>query len=169
MSIKHPDQRVVALIDVQNIYYSAKNLFHRKVNFGAILKEAIGERKLIRAIAYVIKTEEGEEETFFEALGKLGIETKVKDLLVYSGGFKKADWDVGITIDAIRLSSMVDTIILISGDGDFIPLLDFLKNQGKQVEVLAFKKSTSSRLIQAADNFVDLGRRPNIFLLKKRA
>ncbi|MDD3735073.1 MAG: NYN domain-containing protein [Candidatus Pacebacteria bacterium] len=169
MSIKHPDQRVVALIDVQNIYYSAKNLFHKKVNFGAILKEAIGERKLIRAIAYVIKTEEGEEETFFEALGKLGIETKVKDLLVYSGGFKKADWDVGITIDAIRLSSMVDTIILISGDGDFIPLLEFLKNQGKQVEVLAFKKSTSSRLIQAADDFIDLGRRPNVFLLKKRA
>lgn len=169
MSIKHPDQRVVVLIDVQNIYYSAKNLFHKKVNFGAILKEAIGERKLIRAIAYVIKTEEGEEETFFEALGKLGIETKVKDLLVYSGGFKKADWDVGITIDAIRLSSMVDTIILISGDGDFIPLLEFLKNQGKQVEVLAFKKSTSSRLIQAADDFIDLGRRPNVFLLKKRA
>ena len=85
MSIKHPDQRVIALIDVQNIYYSAKNIFHRKVNFGSILKEAIGPRKLIRAIAYVIKTEEGEEEVFFEALEKLGIETKVKELLVYRG------------------------------------------------------------------------------------
>jgi len=169
MSIKHPDQRVIALIDVQNIYYSAKNIFHRKVNFGSILKEAIGPRKLIRAIAYVIKTEEGEEEVFFEALEKLGIETKVKELLVYRGGLKKADWDVGITIDAVRLSSMVDVIVLISGDGDFVPLVEFLKNQGRQVEVLAFKKSTSSRLIQAADDFIDLGKSPNNFLLKKRA
>ena len=125
--IRHPDQRVAILIDTQNLYHSAKNLYKSKVNFGTVVKAALGERKLIRALSYVVNTESGEEGAFFEALEKVGIEIKTKDLQIFYGGAKKADWDVGLAIDAIKLSSKVDSIVLATGDGDFIPLVEFLK------------------------------------------
>ena len=166
MIIKPKDQRVVVLIDVQNLYYSAKNLFHRKVNFKEILKKSIAGRKLIRAFAYVVRTKTGEEKPFFEALTKLGIETRVRDLQEFFGGIKKADWDVGITVDAIRIAPSVDVIVLVSGDGDFVQLVEYLKNQGKRVEVIAFSKTASAKLKEAADEFIDLGESPKKYLLK---
>lgn len=166
--IKHKEQRVGVLIDVQNMYHSAKNLYGARVNFNEVLKTAVAGRKLIRAIAYVIQTETGEERTFFEALAKMGIETKVKDLQIFYGGLKKADWDVGITIDAIRLANSLDAIILVTGDGDFVPLVEYLKlNKGIQTEVIAFSKSASAKLIELADDFIDLSKRQNKYLLKK--
>lgn len=165
MIIKHKEQRVGVLIDVQNMYHSAKNLFSAKVNFDKVLKEAVAGRKLIRAIAYVVRTEGGEEETFFKALTRLGIETKIKELKVYYGGLKKADWDVGMTIDAVRLGDGLDAIILVTGDGDFVPLVEYLKNQGRQVEVIAFGKSTSTELRESADDFVDLGKESKKYLI----
>lgn len=167
MAIKPKEQRVEVLMDVQNLYHSAKNLYQAKVNFGEILKTAISERKFIRAFAYVVKTKTGEEKPFFEALTKLGIETRVRDLQEFYGGMKKADWDVGIVIDAIRTASSLDVIVLCSGDGDFIPLVEYLKNQGKRVEVIAFGKTTSSKLKEIADEFIDLDKRPSKYLLKK--
>ena len=164
--IKHKEQRVGVLIDVQNMYHSAKNLYGAKVNFKEVLKTAVASRKLIRAIAYVVKTESGDEKSFFEALTHLGIETKVKDLQIYFDGLKKADWDVGITVDAIRLSSFLEVVVIVSGDGDFIPLVEYLKNQGRQVEILAFGRSASGRLKETADDFVDLGRNPKKYLIK---
>jgi len=166
-SQKHKDQRVVVLIDTQNLYYSAKNLYHSKVNFGEILKTAVSARRLVRAFAYVIQTKTGEEKPFFEALTGLGIETRVKQLQEFFGGAKKGDWDVGIAVDAIRASSSADVIILISGDGDFIPLIEYLKNQGKRVEVLAFGRSTSSKVKEEADEFIDLEKDSSKYLLKK--
>lgn len=155
--IKHKDQRVGIFIDTQNIYHSAKNLYKSKVNFGKVLQEVLAGRQLIRAVAYVISSEGGEEQGFFEALTKVGIETKTKGLQVFVGGAKKGDWDVGIAVDAIKMSHKLDTIILISGDGDFVPLIEYLKtNSGCQVEVVAFGKSTSSKLIESADDFIDL-------------
>ncbi len=167
MSIKHTGQRVAVLIDVQNLYHSAKNLYHSRVNFREILKMAVSERSLIRAFAYVVRTKTGEEKPFFEALIKLGIETKVRDLQEFYGGMKKADWDVGITVDAIRIAPSVDTIVLASGDGDFLQLVEYLKNQGKRVEVMAFGKSASSRLKVEVDEFIDLGDFSDKTLLKK--
>jgi uncharacterized LabA/DUF88 family protein len=167
MVIKHIGQRVGVLIDVQNLYHSAKNLYQSRVNFGEILKLAISQRNLIRAFAYVVKTKTGEEKPFFEALIKLGIETRVKDLQEFYDGLKKADWDVGIVIDAIRIAPVVDSIVLVSGDGDFVPLVDYLKNQGKRVEVIAFGRSASLKLKEAADEFMDLEKDPAKFLLKK--
>ena len=167
MAIKHKEQRVAVLIDVQNMYHSAKNLYGKKVNFAEILKTAVGERKLIRAFAYVVRTKTGEEKPFFEALTKLGLETRVRDLQEFYGGMKKADWDVGITIDAVKSAAGVDVIVLVSGDGDFIQLVEYLKNQGKRIEVIAFGKSASSRLRETADEFIDLGETPDKFLLKK--
>ena len=167
MIIKHSGQRVAVLIDVQNLYHSAKNLYGARVNFGAILKLAVSGRILIRAFAYVVRTKSGEEKPFFEALIKLGIETRVRDLQQFFGGLKKADWDVGITVDAIRIAQSCDTIILCSGDGDFIQLVEYLKNQGKRVEIVAFGRSSSSKLKEVADEFIDLEKNPEKYLLKK--
>jgi len=165
MIIKPKDQRVVVLIDVQNLYYSAKNLFHRKVNFKEILKKSIAGRKLIRAFAYVVRTKTGEEKPFFEALTNLGLETRIRDLQEFYDGQKKADWDVGIVIDAIRTSSSVDVIVLCSGDGDFTTLVEYLKNQGKRVEAIAFGRTTSAKLKEAVDEFIDIENEPKKFLL----
>lgn len=165
--IRHPDQRIGVFIDVENLYHSAKNLFKARVNFRQILKDVVGNRKSIRVIAYVIRTETGEERPFFSALERLGIETKIKELQVY-GEFKKADWDVGITVDAIKISPSLDVIILLSGDGDFVPLVEYLKNHGKQVEIVAFGKSTSSRLREVADDFLDLGKSKKYLIQKSR-
>ena len=167
MVIKHIGQRVAVLIDVQNLYHSAKNLYRARVNFREILKLAVSKRNLIRAFAYVVRTKTGEEKPFFDALIKLGIETRVKDLQEFYGGLKKADWDVGIVIDAIRIVPGVDTLVLASGDGDFIPLVEYLKNQGKRVEVVAFGRTASSKLRESADEFIDLEEDPEKYLLKK--
>lgn len=167
MVIKHQGQRVAVLIDVPNLYHSAKNLYGARVNFGAILKLAVGQRNLIRAFAYVVRTKTGEEKAFFEALTKLGIETRVRDLQEFFGGLKKADWDVGITVDAIRIAPSVDIIVLVSGDGDFLQLIEYLKNQGKRVEIIAFGKSASSKLKEGADEFLDLEKSPTRYLLKR--
>jgi len=163
--IKHKGQRVGIFIDTQNLYHSAKNLYHARVNFGNILKDAVAGRDLIRARAYVVTTEAGDEKAFFEALEKMGIEIKTKDLQIFFGGAKKADWDVGLAIDAVKLAPKLDAVILCSGDGDFIPLVEYLKeNMGCQVEVISFGKSTSSRLIEAADDFLDLCDNPRRYL-----
>ncbi|MFH1451327.1 MAG: NYN domain-containing protein [bacterium] len=167
MISKHDGQRVAVLIDVQNLYHSAKNLYNgAKVDFREILKLAVSQRSLIRAFAYVVKTKTGEEKPFHEALSKLGIEMRVKDLIIFYGGLKKADWDVGIAVDAVRIAPSVDAIVLASGDGDFIPLVEYLKNQGKRVEVIAFSRSASSHLKEAADEFLDLEENPEKYLLE---
>ena len=164
--IKHKEQRVGVFIDTQNIYHSGKNLYHSKVNFGQIVKDAVGDRQLIRASAYVITTEAGDEKAFFDALTKMGIETKTKDLQIFGSGAKKADWDVGLAIDAVKLAPKLDAVVLVTGDGDFVPLVEYLQmNQGCQVEVVSFGKSTSAKLIEAADDFIDLDQNPQKYLI----
>ena len=166
--IKHKAQRIAVLIDVQNMYHSAKNLYNARANFKEILKTAVAGRELVRAIGYVIRTETGEEKTFLEALIKMGIETKIKDLQIFHGGMKKADWDVGMSIDAVRLSdSFLNTIVLVTGDGDFIPLVEYLKGKGIQTEVISFARSTSKKLQETADDFIDLGIGYKKFVIKK--
>ncbi|OGK16207.1 hypothetical protein A2862_00805 [Candidatus Roizmanbacteria bacterium RIFCSPHIGHO2_01_FULL_38_41] len=163
--IKHKNQRVGIFIDTQNLYHSAKNIYGAKVNFDQVVKEGLAGRSLTRAIAYVITTESGEEKSFFEALEKIGIETKTKNLQVFAGGAKKGDWDVGLAVDAIKLAPKLDAVILITGDGDYVPLVEYLKNGGCQVEVASFGKSTSARLIEAADDFIDLDKNTRKYLI----
>lgn len=163
--IRHPEQRVAILIDTQNLYHSAKNLYKSKVNFGAVVKTALGSRKLIRAVSYVVNTEGGEESAFFEALEKVGIEIKTKDLQIFYGGAKKADWDVGMAVDAIKLAHKVDAIVLVTGDGDFIPLVEYVKSQGCQVEAITFGRSASSKLRETVDDFIDMDENPNAYLI----
>ena len=166
--IKHKEQRVGVFIDTQNLYHSARNLYQARVNFGAVLKDAVAGRKLVRAVAYVIRTEAGDEKNFFEALTKLGIETKTKDLQIFHTGTKKGDWDVGLTVDAIKMAPRLDSVVIISGDGDFIPLVEYLQTIGVQVEVVSFGKSTSGKLREAVDDFVDLSENPRKYLIGTR-
>ena len=166
--IKHKEQRVGVFIDTQNLYHSDRNLYKARVNFGAVLKDAVDGRRLIRAVAYVITTEAGDEKNFFEALVKLGIETKTKDLQIFSGGSKKADWDVGLAVDAIKMASRIDCAIIASGDGDFVPLVEYLQVLGVQVEVVSFGQSTSGKLREAVDGFLDLSENPRKYLIGTR-
>jgi uncharacterized LabA/DUF88 family protein len=166
MSIKHTDQRIGVFVDVQNLYYSARHIYNAKVNFRAILQRAIADRKLIRAVAYVIRTETGEEQAFFDALSNSGFEIKEKDLKIFYGGNKKGDWDVGITVDMIR-SKNLDVIILVSGDGDFRPAVEYLKNNGQLVEAIAFGKSTSIDLKESVDEFIDLDQDHEQYLINR--
>jgi uncharacterized LabA/DUF88 family protein len=162
----YKEQRVGVLVDIQNLYYSAKVLHGKKVNFGAVLKAAVGDRKLIRSIAYGIKTLEGQEEKFFEALEKVGYEVKTKDLQIFPGGAKKGDWDVGIAIDAVKMSKSLDVIVLISGDGDYIPLVEYIQSTtGCRVEGIAFVESTSHKLIEKLDEFINLSENKKKFLI----
>lgn len=152
-------------MDVSNMYHSAKNLFGKKVNFQEILKQAVAGRKLIRATAYAIRTETEEENPFFEALSQQGFEVKMKDLQIFAGGAKKADWDVGLALDAIKLGEKLDVIVLVSGDGDFLPLVSYLQNnKGCLVELMSFSKTTSSRLIDECDDFIDLSKNKNFLI-----
>lgn len=167
--IKHTAQRVGVFIDTQNLYHSAKHLYKARVNFAKILEEAVGGRILVRAIAYVIKTESGEESAFFDALTKIGIETKVKDLQIFADGAKKADWDVGLAIDAVKLAPKLDTIILATGDGDYVPLIEYLDmHDGCQVEVISFGRSSSAKLKEAAHAFTDMGEDPKKYTIGYR-
>lgn len=170
----YPNQRVGIFVDVQNLYHSAKNLYHGRVNYEELIKHLVGDRQLIRALAYVVKSEgvidipatrtprnaaaeASAEGSFFEALEKAGLELRMKDLQVWADGAKKADWDVGMAVDAIRMSSFLDVIILVTGDGDFLPLIDYLKwGGGRMVEVAAFRRSASAKLQEAADRFVSV-------------
>ena len=156
MSTKNPDQRVGVFVDVQNLYYSARSLYNARVNFGNILKAVVGERKLVRAIAYVIKASIPEEKKFFAALEKSGYEVKSKDLQIFPGGAKKGDWDVGITMDMVQMMAKLDTIVLVSGDGDYVDAINYLKANGTRVEAVAFGRSTSAKLKEVVDDFVDL-------------
>jgi len=167
--MKHQDQRVGIFIDVQNLYHSAKNLYKARVNFKELVETLTSNRKLIRVIAYVVKTEDTEgESAFFDALKQSGIELRMKDIQIFPGGMKKADWDVGMAVDAIRMSNFLDVIVLVTGDGDFVPLVEYAKwGLGRIVEVAAFSRTTSSKIKEVADTFVPIEDLPNS-LLKDR-
>ena len=169
MTQQHKGQRVGVFIDVQNMYYSAKNLYSAKVNFKEILKEAVKSRELIRAIAYVIKADVKEEKNFFDALENIGFEVKAKDLQTFIGGHKKGDWDIGIAMDMIELAPKLDTLVLVSGDGDFVPLAQHLRRAlGCRIEVIAFGRSASSKLKEESDLFVDIDKSKRRFLISAR-
>ncbi|OHA49547.1 MAG: hypothetical protein A2682_03525 [Candidatus Terrybacteria bacterium RIFCSPHIGHO2_01_FULL_58_15] len=156
--IRHPSQRVAVFVDVSNLYHSAKHLFVARVNFKALLESAVAGRHLVRSLAYVVRAGEAEEQAFFDALTKAEFEVKMKDLQIFAGGTKKGDWDIGIAVDAIRLAPNLDVIVLATGDGDFVPLVEYLKlHFGIQVELMAFGRSAALRLRETVDDVTDLG------------
>ncbi|MFA9517197.1 NYN domain-containing protein [Halopenitus sp. H-Gu1] len=161
----HSDQRVAVLVDSQNLYHSAQSVYSQNIDYSALLEKAVQDRRLVRAIAYVIRAESPEEERFFEALYDIGFETRIKDIKTFPDGTKKADWDVGMSLDAVTLASHVDVVVLCTGDGDFSRLCSHLRHEGVRVEAMSFESSTSEELLEAVDSFVDLGARKETFLL----
>ncbi len=162
------EQRVGFFVDVQNLYYTARNVYNARVNFNSVLKDAVGDRPVVRAIAYGIKADMPEENTFFEALKKAGFEVKLKELQTFYGGAKKGDWDVGIVMDIIKLLPKLDVVVLASGDGDYIPLLEYLQIQGVRTELVSFGKSTSSKMRELVDQYLDLDTDPRKYLMPIR-
>ena len=159
-------QRANIFIDTQNIYHSARNIYNAKVDFKKLIDILVGERNLVNAFAYVIRSEfTSKEIDFFEALIKQGIHLRIKELQIYPDGSKKADWDIGIAVDVIRFSQLVDVVILVTGDGDFYHLVEYLQNQGKQVEVAGFSQTTSVKLKELADFYYDLNELKNLILI----
>ncbi len=165
MSTAHPAQRVGILVDAQNLYHTAQSLHTRNIDYTSLLEQAVGGRSLVRAIAYVIKADNPDEEKFFEALDSIGFEAKIKPIRTYADGTKKADWDVGMSLDAVTLANHVDVIVLCTGDGDFVRLCSHLRHEGVRVEVLAFGESTAEDLVASADEFRDLSEDTETFLL----
>lgn len=163
----YSNQRVGVFVDVQNIYWSARSMHDSFVNFGRVLEQAINKRQLIRAIAYVIKSEAPKEQGFFDALSKQGLEIRSKDIQIFAGGEKKGDWDVGMAVDAIKVADRLDVVVLVTGDGDFAPLVTYLKeNKGCRVEGIAFGRSTSAKLIEVLDQYYDLESNSKHFLIR---
>lgn len=161
----HKSQRIAVFADVQNMYYSAKNLYSAKVDFGKVLQASLMGRNLVRAFAYVIKADVGLEKEFFNALGKLGFEVREKDLQIFYGGSKKGDWDVGLCMDVVRMIDKIDVMVLVSGDGDYYDLLEYAKSRGVRTEVISFGQTTSSRLTDFADYFLDMSENPKKFII----
>jgi len=161
----HKSQKIAVFVDVQNMYYSAKNLYSAKVDFGKVLSESLKGRNLIRAFAYVIKADVGLEKEFFNALENLGFEVREKDLQIFLGGSKKGDWDVGLCMDVVRMIDKIDVMVLVSGDGDYYDLLEYAKSRGVRTEVISFGKTTSSRLTDFADHFTDMSENPRKFII----
>ncbi len=167
MSEIHDNQKVGVYVDVQNMYYSAKNLYDSKVDFDKLLNSAVMNRKLVRALAYVIKADTPDEKNFFDALERMGYEVKTKELKEFYGGQKKGDWDLGMTVDMVQQAKKLDTVVLVTGDGDFAVLVDHLKSMGCRVEVMSFGKSSAKEIREAADNFIDMDDKPNKFLVNR--
>jgi uncharacterized LabA/DUF88 family protein len=165
MSEIHPAQRVAVLADSQNLYHSAQSIYSRNIDYTALLDEAVDDRELTRAIAYVIRADADEEESCFDALVVLGFVTRIKAIRTFADGSKKADWDVGISLDAVTLATHVDTIALCTGDGDFTRLVRHLQHEGVRVEVYCFEESTADTLVDAADEFTDMSADMDRYLL----
>ena len=167
MIIHHPSQRIGIFIDVQNMYHTAKALYEQNVNFAKIVELATQDRQLVRAIGYVIKSEAPKEQQFFDALEKIGIELAMKDVQVFASGQKKGDWDVGMAVDAIKIAHRLDVVVLVTGDGDFCPLVNYLReNKGCKVEGVGFARSTSAKLIESLDHFTYLDKNPRPYLMR---
>ena len=160
----YKSQRVAVFVDIQNLYYSARDAFNRKVNFESILYEVLSDRVLIRAIAYLVKLHGVDQKGFINTLKHIGYQVRVKEPKIFkrldeNGNLwttVKADWDMGIAMDAISLAEKIDVAVLASGDGDFVDLVRYLHTKGVKVEIAAFKQTAAKELIDIADDFIDL-------------
>lgn len=164
--MKNISQRVGIFLDTANIYHSARHLYKANVNFANLLKMLVDERQLVRARAYTVSADREKEKDFIKAMEKAGFEIKSKDLQSFPGGMKKGNWDVGMAIDAIKMAKKLDVAIIISGDGDFVDLVQYLQHEGLLVEAAAFGSSASAALKEQVDIFMDLDKEKHLLIKK---
>jgi uncharacterized LabA/DUF88 family protein len=156
-------ERIALFVDSQNLYYSARMGYAAKVNYEKLIRLITENRKMVKAFAYIVQPPEGDVKPFATSLERIGYIVKTKDVRTRSDGSAKANWDMGIALDILGILDHVDTIVLASGDGDFAPLVDFIKGKNKRVEIYAFADNTAYDLKEKADKFVPLGE--NVILL----
>lgn len=153
------NQRVAILVDGSNIYKSSKEK-GVKVDYSKVL-ERLNDRHLVRAIFYHPEDGTSKEACFLKRIRSMGFEVRTKELRRYPDGKVKADMDLDIAIDAVSLADKVDVICLLSGDGDYVPLINYLKGRGVRTEAMAFKRNTSRELKSAVDGFFPIT--PDLF------
>jgi uncharacterized LabA/DUF88 family protein len=158
---KGEPERVGVFIDVQNMYYSARQL-KGKLDFDALLQASVLDRRLIQATAYVVESKEIDQSGFIAMLQQRAIEVRRKTLKVRSDGSMKGDWDMEMALDILDMAPKLDVVVLVSGDGDFTSLVKRVKSMGPKVEVVAFPRNTAKSLLEAADRFHALDRRAMI-------
>jgi len=154
---KISDQRVAIAIDVQNLYYGAKDIYGTKVAYQRFLEKVLNNRKLIRSIAYIANRDGNNQGSFIKLMRTIGCDIRQKQVIERSSGLK-CNWDVEIAVDALSLASKIDTFVLASGDGDFTYLLRALKMQGVRTEVVAFRANTANSLMDEADEYRDISK-----------
>ncbi|OGC42625.1 hypothetical protein A2Y85_08315 [candidate division WOR-3 bacterium RBG_13_43_14] len=150
-------EKIALFVDSQNLYYSAKMGYAAKVNYEKLLNLISGKRQLIKAYAYIVQPPDGDVKPFATSLERIGYIVKTKDVRTRADGSAKANWDMAIALDILGMIDHVDTIVLASGDGDFVPLVDFIKNKNKRVEIFSFSENTAYDLKEKADRFEPLG------------
>jgi len=150
------NQRIGVFVDVQNMFYAARNQHGARLNYGKLLEWLVDDRQLVRAVAYVIRSPEVDQSKFIAMLRGLHFEVRVKELRIRPDGSTKGDWDMGIAIDTLSLADRLDVVCLVSGDGDFVDLVQTLKAMGVRVEVYSFRPSTAEELINAATDFIEI-------------
>jgi uncharacterized LabA/DUF88 family protein len=153
-------QRVGVFVDVQNMFYAAKKLHQSKVDYGKLLKGVVGDRQLVRAIAYIVQKADIDQSNFHDALCRFGYELRVKELKIREDGegrnIAKGNWDVGMTVEIMQLASKLDVVILISGDNDLLPLVECLAQLGVRVELVGFVGSTATQLSRSCHFFTPI-------------
>lgn len=150
-------EKLALFVDSQNLYYSARMGYAAKVNYEKLLNIITENRKLVKAFAYIVQPPDGDVKPFATSLERIGYIVKTKDVRTRSDGSAKANWDMSIALDILGILDHVDTIVLASGDGDFAPLVDFIKAKNKRVEIFAFAENTAYDLKEKADKFEPLG------------
>lgn len=150
------DQRVGLFVDVQNMFYAAKTLHQSKVDYRKLLEGVVAGRRLVRAIAYVMQKTDVDQNSFLEALRHSGYEVREKELTIRDDVSSKGDWKVEIALDAMAMEPRLDCVCLVTGDGDFVPLVEHLSARGCRVEVVSFGQSTSNELMRAAHQFIPI-------------
>jgi uncharacterized LabA/DUF88 family protein len=140
-------QRIAILVDTANMYHSAKSRYQGRLDYKRLMDLVVRERKLVRATAFVERSEDIEITPFIDALRGVGFETRVKTMRrLTDNRVRGGDWDVGIALHAAQLAEKVDCIALVSGDGAFVDLVEYLNHHGIRTEVYAFEGCVSSEL-----------------------
>jgi uncharacterized LabA/DUF88 family protein len=147
--------RVAIFVDVQNMYYAARQL-NARLDFSALMAAATRDRRLIRAIAYVVQNRDIDQSGFLAMLQQKNYEVRRKDLKIRHDGSSKGDWDMEMALDILKMAGSVEVVVLVSGDGDFASLVTQIKTLGPRVEVYSFPGSTAKELIEAADRHVPI-------------
>jgi len=164
---KAEGQRVGVFIDVQNMYYGARQL-KGKLDFDALMSAAVMRRRLISATAYVVESKEIDQSQFIKMLQKRAIKVQRKNLKVRADGSMKGDWDMELALDVLDAAPLLDVVVLVSGDGDFTSLVKRVKAMGPRVEVIAFPRATAKALLEAADRFQPLDRKFMIYPKRRK-